>query len=261
MFAFTPLVTVLSYLAGGLSPLLGTSVTAAAIVLFTVCVRLALHPLARAAARGECVRARLAPDVARLNARHRGDPERMRGALTELYAREGVSPIAGCLPMLVQLPFFFVMNRLFWTGGGGLLDHAMLLGAPLEGRWTGALRDGGPFGAHGLVFLALFAVVAVVATWTYRRTRAATAAAGRSGAAGEVGAIGGVGATGAVAPVGGGAVARMTPWLSFASLLTVAVVPLGAGLYTVTTVTWTAVERAWLTRRRAVAPGAVASTG
>ncbi|MEU6172838.1 membrane protein insertase YidC [Streptantibioticus parmotrematis] len=251
MSVYTPLVTVLSHLADGLRPLLGASATAAAIVLFTVCVRLALHPLARAAVRGERARARLAPRIARLNARHRGDPERLRAALTELSAREGVSPVAGCLPMLVQLPFFFVMNRLFWTGGGGLLGHATLLGVPLEGRWAGALRDGGPFGAHGLVFLALFAVVAVVATWTYRRTRAAAAASG-------VGALGGVAA---VDPVGGGAVARMTPWLSFATLLTVAVVPLAAGLYTVTTVTWTAVERAWLSRERQVAPGAVASTG
>ncbi len=47
---------------------------------------------------------------------------------------------------------------------------------------------------------------------------------------------------------GMGAMVKMMPLLSFATLITVAVVPLAAALYVVTTTAWSAVERAWLYR-------------
>ncbi|MGW7004071.1 YidC/Oxa1 family membrane protein insertase [Streptomyces sp. NPDC054933] len=246
MSVFTPLVTLLSQLAHGLEPLFGASAMAAAIVTLTVCVRLALHPLARAAARGERIRGRLAPRVAELNAKHKGDPQRMQRALTELYAKEGVSPIAGCLPTLLQLPVFAVMYHLFSGSGGALRDHT-LADAPLGGHWLDAVRAGGVFGLHGTVFLALFAVIAAVAGWTFRRARKAAQA-------------GSVAAPGAVPGAAG--LAKFLPLLSFGTLVTAAVVPLATGLYLATTMTWTAVERALLQRTPntpEVAPGAVKS--
>ncbi|WP_078871660.1 YidC/Oxa1 family membrane protein insertase [Streptomyces caatingaensis] len=150
-----------------------------------------------------------------------------------MHREEGVSPVAGCLPTLVQLPVFSVMYHLFSAGSGGGLPGHTLFGAPLGGRWADALGDGGPFGAHGLVYAGLFAVVAAVATWTYRRARAAAAALGPAGEE---------------RPPGVAAVARIAPLLSFGTLVTVAVVPLAAGLYVVTTTLWSAVERAYLHR-------------
>ncbi|GAA1903883.1 YidC/Oxa1 family membrane protein insertase [Streptantibioticus ferralitis] len=247
MSVFTPLVTLLSQLAHLLQPLFGASAMAAAIVLFTLCVRLVLHPLARAAARGERVRNRLAPRIAELNARHKGDPQRMQRALTELYAKEGVSPIAGCLPTLLQLPVFAVTYHLFSGGGGALRDHT-LAGAPLGGHWLDAVRAGGVFGPHGVVFLALFAVITAVAAWTFRRARKAAAHAGSAAAPGAL--------------PGAGGLAKFLPLLSFGTLVTAAVVPLATGLYLATTMTWTAVERALLQRTPdtpEVAPGAVES--
>ncbi|WP_269857736.1 YidC/Oxa1 family membrane protein insertase [Streptomyces sp. RPT161] len=245
MSVFTPLTALLSQLADGLAPLAGDSAMAAAIVVFTLCVRLALHPLARAAARGERVRTRLAPRVAELNARYKGDPQRMRQAVTELYAKEGVSPITGCLPSLLQLPVFAVMYHLFSGSGGALRQHA-LAGAPLGGHWLDAVRAGGVCGPQGLVYLAVFAVIAAVAAWTYRRARGTAAQA---------------------APLpdapGAAGLAKFLPLLSFGTLVTAALLPLATGLYLATTTTWTAVERALLQRtpNEAVpAPGTVAST-
>ncbi|NXY99756.1 hypothetical protein HYE82_36405, partial [Streptomyces sp. BR123] len=129
MSVFTDLVVDLGRL---LEPVLAESATAAAIVLFTVLVRLALHPLNRA-------------------------------------AFKGATPVAGCLPVLLQLPVFFLMYQAF-TSPGELLDHR-LLAAPLGARWGDALGAGGVFGAQGLVFLALFAVIAVVAAWSAARAR------------------------------------------------------------------------------------------
>ncbi|MFC4497605.1 YidC/Oxa1 family membrane protein insertase [Streptomyces ovatisporus] len=263
-------------LSEGLAPFFGASSTAAAIVVFTLCVRLVLHPLARAAVRGERVRARLAPQMAELQRKYGRDPERLRRAVGELQAREGASPVAGCLPMLLQLPVFFAMYHLF-TRDGALLGET-LLGAPLGGRWLDALGAGGLLGGHGLVYVGLFVVVAAVATWTYVRTRRLTAegaeaagGAGRSGSvrsgSGRSGSVtaGRSAAGGRSVPVpapGSAAMVRLLPLLSFGTLVTVAVVPLAAGLYVVTSTTWTAVERAALgAGRQADGPAGRPSAG
>ncbi|WP_030805988.1 YidC/Oxa1 family membrane protein insertase [Streptomyces sp. NRRL S-337] len=223
--------------AAALDPLFGGAAVAATIVLFTLAVRAALHPLARAAARGETARAALAPQLAALQRKHKNDPERLQKAMADLYAKTGASPLSGCLPSLLQLPVFFVMYHLFSTGGGGLLDHT-LLGAPLGGHWSEALADGGPFGPQGLVYLALFVLIAAVATWNYRRARATAAQAPTQAPT----------LTPGRSVPGMASLTKLMPLLSFGTLITVAVVPLAAGLYMVTTTTWTACERALLKR-------------
>ncbi|MFI1738308.1 YidC/Oxa1 family membrane protein insertase [Streptomyces sioyaensis] len=245
MFGF--LGDALAHGADALTPLFGTAAMAAAIVLCTLGVRAALHPLARAAARGEKARSALAPELSALQRQHKGDPERLQKEISALYAKTGSTPLAGCLPTLLQLPVFFVMYHLFSTGGGGLLDHT-LLGAPLGGHWSQALADGGVLGPQGLVYLALFALIAAVATWNFRRARATMAKAPAPAAAGS--------GTNAALP-GMASMAKVMPLLSFGMLITVAVVPLAAGLYTVTTTIWTACERALLHRDRGDGDAAV----
>ncbi|MGY1435945.1 YidC/Oxa1 family membrane protein insertase [Streptomyces reniochalinae] len=228
---------VVAFLSDALEPVFSTSATAAAIVVCTLCVRLALHPLARAAVRGERGRAAPAPRVAELQRKHRRDPDLLRREMSALHAREGVSPVAGCLPTLLQLPVFFVMYHVSTTDDA-LLEHT-LLGAPLGGRWADALGHGGPLGAQGLVYAGLFALTLAVASWTYARTRRAAVRT-----AGTQGATGGAGVDRTVPRPA--ALTRLLPLLSFATVVTVAVVPLAAALYVVTSMTWTAVERAAL---------------
>ncbi|TLQ45684.1 YidC/Oxa1 family membrane protein insertase [Streptomyces marianii] len=237
-------------LADLVQPLFHTSAAAAAIVLFTVLVRLAVHPLSRAAARGQKERARLAPQMAELRRKHGEDAERLRRAVLELHTRERVSPLAGCLPGLLQLPAFFLMYHLFSSSGIGgeaneLLGHS-LFGAELGGRWADALAQGGVFGPAGSVYLVLFGIVAVVATFTYVRTGRQLAAAGP--------------ARPEQALPGMGAMTKVLPLMSFATLITVAVVPLAAALYVVTSATWSAVERVFL-YRDAPAAGALTTVG
>ncbi|MFE4976184.1 YidC/Oxa1 family membrane protein insertase [Kitasatospora sp. NPDC056651] len=218
--------------------------TASAIVLFTVAVRLALHPLARAAARGEKARATLAPKVAALNRKFEDRPEQLREAMAELYRKERVSPFAGCLPMLVQIPFFSVMYRLFTTPND-LLDHT-LFGVPLGLHVSGAHGAG-----QWAVFGALFAGLAAVGYVNFRRARraAATAAAKARAAAGTK-----AGAKAAQpAPQPG---AGLLPYLSFGSVLFAALVPVAAVLYLLTAGVWSAAERAWLYRDGTPVPAA-----
>ncbi|MEV8309003.1 YidC/Oxa1 family membrane protein insertase [Streptomyces flavidovirens] len=242
-------------LADLLEPFFHASAAAAAIVLFTACVRLAIHPLSRATARGQKARTKLAPQIAELRKKHRKNPERLQKAILELHAKEKVSPLSGCLPSLFQLPAFFLMYHLFSNqqiGGepNELLTHT-LFASPLGDRWTDALADGGVVGAQGLLYVALFAVVAAVATFTYRRTKQQMAASPGMPVAGPDG----------VQLPGAGAMTKVMPLMSFATLITVAVVPLAAALYVVTSTTWSAVERAWLYRDIPAGRGAVATAG
>ena len=198
-------------LTGLLSPAL-------AIVLFTLSVRLLLHPLARSAARGERARTALLPEIRALQEKHGGDRERLAAEMTKLQQESGASLFTGCLPMLLQLPFFMVMYRLFTmpTVGG---EANSLLGATLFGT---------PLGAHGLAGSPLVFVVAaglaVVAWFSVRwqdRHRDATA------------------------QVPGGGLLRLLP---YGTVLATLVVPQAAGIYLLTTTAWTAAERALLRR-------------
>ncbi|MGA5344931.1 YidC/Oxa1 family membrane protein insertase [Streptomyces griseoincarnatus] len=232
-------------LADLLRPLFGLSAAAAAIIAFTALVRLLVHPLSRAAARGQKARAALQPRIAELRRKHGKNPEKLQKAVMELHAEEKVSPLSGCLPSLLQLPAFFLLYHLFSSGTIGgepntLLTH-QLLDAPLGGRWADALADGGAFGGAGAVYLGLFAVVAVVAYFSYRLSRRMTeASAALAGTAGADPQVPGAAAMGGVM--------KVMPFMSFFTLVTVAVVPLAAALYVVTSTTWSVIERSVLYR-------------
>ena len=160
------------------APLLGGLAVAAAIIAFTVAIRLALLPLSydavRGSVRGGRARARLQPRIADLQRRHRGNPQRLQEELGALYRAEGSGMFGGCLPLLLQLPFFSVMYRLFGDHSVGgapntLLTHS-LLAAPLGSHW---LAGAGPLSAQGAVFAGLFALLAAVAVLAVRATRRA----------------------------------------------------------------------------------------
>ncbi|MEV2251292.1 YidC/Oxa1 family membrane protein insertase [Streptomyces sp. NPDC050147] len=244
-------------LADLLEPLFHASATAAAIVLFTACVRLLVHPLSRASARGQKARAKLSPQIAELRKKHAKNPEKLQKAVLELHAAEKVSPLSGCLPSLFQLPAFFLLYHLFSSSSIGgeanaLLKHK-LFEAPLGGRWADALGDGGVFGAQGLVYLALFAIVAGVATFNFRRTKAQMAMAAPAIGGGDAQQMPGMGAMSTMT--------KVMPFMSFMTLFTVAFVPLAAALYVVTSTTWSAVERAFLYRDVPYGAGALATAG
>ncbi|MFJ5773576.1 YidC/Oxa1 family membrane protein insertase [Streptomyces sp. NPDC093094] len=219
-------------LADLLQPVFHASAAAAAIVLFTALVRLLVHPLSRASARGARARAALQPRIAELRRKHAKNPEKLQRAVLDLHAKEKVSPLSGCLPSLLQAPAFFLLYHLFSSSDIGgepnaLLSHR-LLSAPLGDRWFDALGAGGVLGGAGLVYMALFALVTGIAVFNYRRSKVSLADSAPLDAPGA------------------GAVARVMPFLSFFTLVTVAVVPLAAALYIVTSTAWSAVERALL---------------
>jgi YidC/Oxa1 family membrane protein insertase len=227
---------VVSAFAQLLAPVAGGLATAAAIVAFTMAVRLLLLPLSYRATRGLASQARVLPQVQALQKRHAGQPDRLQREVAALYRREGTGQFAGCLPSLLQLPFFSVMYQLFRSArlGGrpnGLLGHH-LLDATLGSHW---LSGPGPLSAQGAVFLGLFALLAIVA-WVAPRVARAARPAGDPGPA----------------PAVTRGLARVLP---FATLVVAAVMPLATGLYLLTTTTWTAAERAVIARIGRSRPG------
>ena len=152
------------WLAAIRAPLLGGLATAAAIIAFTVLVRLVLLPLSYFAVRGvrgEAARARLQPRSRSCSGATPGTRTASSEELAALYRAEGTGMFAGCLPLLLQLPFFSVMYRLFLDHSVGgapntLLTHR-LLAAPLGSQW---LAGAGPLSAQGAVFAGLFALLA-----------------------------------------------------------------------------------------------------
>jgi len=159
---------------------------------------------------------------------------------------------AGYLPLLLQLPFFSVMYRLFRSGTIGghpntLLSH-VLLGAPLGSHWLGGP---GPLSVQGLVYLGLFALLAVV-TWVAARISRNGAArlAAQAPAPGQPGRTSQPGQPGKGQPgQPGGAVGMLLRVIPYVTVAIAAVVPLAAGLYLLTTTAWAAAERAVITRR------------
>ena len=255
-----------SALAAALAPLPAGLAAAAAIVAFTIMVRLLVLPLSYYAFRGQRAQARIAPQIQELYKRHSGQPERLQRELSALRAREGAGMFTGCLPALLQIPFFTVVYRLFLSGtvGGSpnLLLHQHLFGASLGSHW---LAGAGPWSGQGLVFAAVFALLALVAWLSTRAARrwAAPASAQQPGAPGpQQGAIArqqGTSARQQGAPVQQpGAVGFLMRILPFATVAFAALVPLAAGLYLLTTTAWAAAERA-VFHRLAPAPLAPAA--
>lgn len=242
MLAFAPLhtaasaaATVVTWLADVLAPLAGGAATAVAIVLFTVGVRLLISPLTLAQVRGERRRAALAPEVRDLQRRYADDRARMQSELFALYRRAGASPVAGCLPALLQVPFFLVMYRLFATGDG----HPGLLNEKLAGVPLGWHLGDGLSGPVLVLFGVLLAGLLALAWWSSRRARRAAAATGT------------VAGTPTEGP-GAAVLGRLVPLLPYTTVLVALVVPLAAVLYLVTTTAWTALEQVVLRRPQPV---------
>lgn len=132
--------------AGLLDPVAGSAAAALAIVLVTLAVRAALVPLGVRQVRAEFERRRLAPHLAELQRRYKKNPELLQKKSMELYQREGVSPFAGILPALAQLP---VVSLLYGVAVSPTLNghpNDLLLeslgAAPLGGSLPAALGAG-----------------------------------------------------------------------------------------------------------------------
>lgn len=84
-----------------------------AIIAMTVVVRAALLPLSIKTAKSQKAMAELAPHIEKLKETHKGNTTAQSEAVMALYKEKGVNPLAGCLPLLIQLPILIGVYRVF----------------------------------------------------------------------------------------------------------------------------------------------------
>ncbi len=83
-----------------------------AIVLVTAAVRLLFFPLANYSFRSMAKMKILQPELLRLKELHKDDKVKLQQEMMALYKREKVNPLSGCLPILIQIPFFFAIYKM-----------------------------------------------------------------------------------------------------------------------------------------------------
>jgi YidC/Oxa1 family membrane protein insertase len=82
------------------------------IVITTLLIKLVFYKLTATSGRSMAKMRKLAPRMKALQEKHKDDRQALSSAMMELYKKEKVNPAAGCLPILIQMPFFFAF---YWV--------------------------------------------------------------------------------------------------------------------------------------------------
>ena len=86
-----------------------------AIIAFTFLMRLILFPLAHTSFKSMAKMKKLQPEMQLLKEKYPDDRKKMQQELMVLYKKEGANPIAGCLPIFVQIPIFFSLYKVLFV--------------------------------------------------------------------------------------------------------------------------------------------------
>jgi YidC/Oxa1 family membrane protein insertase len=103
-----------------------------AIIFLTILIKLLLFPLTRKSFDSMKKMQAVNPKLQELRAKFKDNPKRLNAEMAELYKKEGISPLGGCLPQLLQLPILFGLYELFNT-------HFALKGAVFIPGWINDL--------------------------------------------------------------------------------------------------------------------------
>ena len=79
------------------------------IIMITLIVKLVFYKLSEASYRAIAKQKKLQPKIDAINETYKDEPEKKSKAMIELYQKESINPISGCLPTLLQMPFFIAL--------------------------------------------------------------------------------------------------------------------------------------------------------
>jgi YidC/Oxa1 family membrane protein insertase len=85
-----------------------------AIVLITIAIRLIFFPLANFSFRSMAKMKAVQPEMTRLKELHKDDKVKLQQEMMALYRKEKINPASGCLPVLIQIPFFFAIYKMLF---------------------------------------------------------------------------------------------------------------------------------------------------
>lgn len=83
------------------------------IILFTILIKLALHPLSRSSMKAMKKMQQLQPKINELKEKYKDDQQKQQQEIMKLYQTYGINPMGGCLPMLLQMPILVALWSLF----------------------------------------------------------------------------------------------------------------------------------------------------
>ena len=78
-------------------------------IIFTVLIKLLISPLDYKSRKGMRRTQAIQPQIAKLQQKYANDKEKLNLKMSELYRKEGINPMSGCLPMLLSMPLLFIM--------------------------------------------------------------------------------------------------------------------------------------------------------
>ena len=83
----------------------------ASVIGLTICIRLAILPLTFKQVRSMQEMQRFSPEIQRIRERYKDDKQRQQEEMMKLYQEHGFNPLSSCLPLVLQLPFFFSLYQ------------------------------------------------------------------------------------------------------------------------------------------------------
>lgn len=83
------------------------------IIILTILIKLVLYPFTKKSFQSMGKMQTIQPEIKKIQAKYKDDSAKLNAATAELYKKEGVNPLGGCLPMLLQMPIFITFYSLF----------------------------------------------------------------------------------------------------------------------------------------------------
>ena len=130
---FHPVIAVIQFMLENLyafTGLLGFENYGIAIILLTILIKVCLYPLTVKQVRSMKGMQELQPKMKKLQEKYKDNPQMMQQKIGELYKEAGVNPLAGCLPLLIQMPIlmgmFYALRGYAYSGTPSFLWLASL---------------------------------------------------------------------------------------------------------------------------------------
>jgi YidC/Oxa1 family membrane protein insertase len=99
-------------------------------VILTILIKIVFFPLSAASYKSMARMKEVQPKLVQMKEQYKNDPQKLNAAMMEMYKKEKINPLGGCLPVLIQIPVFI---SLYWV----LLLSVEMRGAP----WIGWIYD------------------------------------------------------------------------------------------------------------------------
>lgn len=108
-----------------------------AIILLTILIRLITFPLQYKSFKSMKKMQLIQPELTKIKEKYKDEPQKMQKETMDLFKKAGANPLSGCLPLLLQMPFFFAIYRVLYSA-------VELVGAPFYG-WIHDLSIHDPY--------------------------------------------------------------------------------------------------------------------